>query len=621
MNVNPPDKTDAMSQPFVTSASARIRLLAGLIQGLALYFLYSARSEKTWPATEPFIFAGLVLVFFFVPILLITSFGHLQRSTLIKWLSIAVLIAFGLGFYDGWRHLGVAVHAYGRDRELTRLPSALVWYFGGVGFFIAHSLVLAAGFDKKRIASYPTYFETAWKLLVQIKFSVLFACALWAMLWLGAGLFDSIQLPFLKDLLQESWFAIPATVFAFACAMHLTDVRPAIVRGIRNLLLVLLSWILPLTLLIVGGFLLTLPFTGLSQLWATKYAAALLLTACAVLITLINTAFQNGIVENDIARVLRTCAKIACFLLTPLILIAAYALFLRVDQYGWTTDRIIAACCVLVGAVYAAGYAWAASQRQGGWLAKIAPVNIGAAMLVLAVLLALFSPLLDPARISVNHQMARLESDRSKAEKFDYDYFKQEGKRYGLAALESLKTTKEGLNAVVIKEKSEQALLKQDYWAEKTVIAAKTGDLQKNLKIWPIGSSIPASFLAQDWKAIAEAKKMGTYINLPDCLKYQSSFCELFLIDFDGDGKAEILVNNTTQKYESPIIFKEQQDLSWLPVSRLDHNLVGCPSSLDKLKTGDFKLELPSKKILVIEGKKFTHQEIDSRAFSPNCSQ
>ena len=68
------------------------------------------------------------------------------------------------------------------------------------------------------------------------------------------------------------------------------------------------------------------------------------------------------------------------------------------------------------------GYPYAASQRHGSWLNAIAPVNIGAAMLVLLVLLVLFSPLLDPARISVNSQMARLENNRSIAEKFDFDY-------------------------------------------------------------------------------------------------------------------------------------------------------------------------------------------------------
>jgi Domain of unknown function (DUF4153) len=610
MNFNPIEKNDATLQSLVTSRTARMRLLIGLIQGLILYFLYYARVNQAWPASEPPIFSALVLFFFFVPILLISGLGHLQKKTLILWLLIGGIVAIGLGIHDSWRNAGAPIHLYGRDRYLTPYPSALLWFFSAVGFYIAHSLVLASGIDKKRIASYPTYFETAWKLLVQIKFSGLFTCALWLVLWLGAGLFELIKLHFLKELLQESWFTIPVTAFAFSCAMHLTDVRPAMVRGIRNLLLVLLSWILPLTVLIVSGFLVSLPFTGLTPLWDTKHATALLLVACAALVILINTAFQNGLVEVEIARILRISARLASFLLIPLVVIAIYALSLRVSEYGWTTDRIIAACCLLVGSVYALGYAYAASQRQGGWLHAIAPVNIGTAMLVLLVLLALFSPLLDPARISVNSQLARLENDRSIAEKFDFDYLKKEGKRYGLAALEHLKSNTEGENVSVIKEKATQALLKKGFGEESKELVSKE-ELKTNLKIWPIGSSIPVSFLEQDWKqyrkTVFDSKNSGDYVFFPDCLRFQSTFCELFLIDFDGDGKSEILVTNPSQKFDRPFIFKAQPDASWAPVSQLSTELLKCPIYLEKLKTGEFSLETPSTKTLVIMGKKFTN--------------
>ena len=620
MSLSTLEKNHTVPESLVTSSTARIRLLTGLAQGLVLYFLYYARNNQTWPASEPLLFSALVLVFFFAPILLISSLGHLPKKTLFRWLLIAILIAAGLGIYDSWRNVGVPVETYGRGRGLAPYPSTLVWLFVAAGFYIAHSLVLASAIDQKRIANYSTYFETSWKLLIQIQFSGLFTGALWLVLLMGSELFELIKLHFLKNLLQESWFTIPVTVLAFACAMHLTDVRPAIVRGIRNLLLVLLSWILPLTVLIIGGFLLSLPFTGLTPLWDTKHATALLLLACAVLITLINTAFQNGLVADEIARILRISARLASFLLVPLIVIAVYALNLRVGEYGWTTDRIIAACCLLVGSVYALGYAFAANQWQGVWLRAVAPVNIGTAMLVLVVLFALFSPLLDPARISVNSQMARLENDRSIAEKFDFDYLKKEGKRYGLAALEQLKSKADGANVAVIREKAIQALLKKSFGEESKELANKD-EFKKNLKIWPLGSSIPASFLAQDWKAIISTKKMGRYLILPDCLRFQSTFCELFLIDFDGDGKPEILVTNPSQNFDRPFVFKEQPDASWAPVAQLSTGLLKCPIYLEKLKAGDFSIEQPSNKTLVIMGKKFTNIDEDINSHENLCEK
>lgn len=603
---------------LATSRTALVRLGIGLVQGLVLYFLYRARVNQSWPGNNSLAFSALAMMFVFVPILMISSLGHLANKTLLRWFLIATVSAASLGFYDSWRSMGVPVHAYGNEIGRVPYPSPLLWMFGAAGFYIAHALVLASATDQRRIASYPTYFDSAWKLLIQIKFSSLFTGAFWLVLWLGAGLFDLIKLNFLKELLQESWFAIPVTVFAFACAMHLTDVRPAIVRGIRNMLLVLLSWILPLAVLIIGGFLLSLPFTGLTPLWATKHATALLLCAAAVLVVLINTAFQNGSVTAEVARVLRISARLASFLLLPLIVIAIYALSLRVGDYGWTTDRIIAASCLLVASCYALGYAWAASRKHD-WLSDVAPVNVGTAFVVIGVLLALFSPLSDPARVSVKSQIAKLENGSISAEKFDFDYLKREGKRYGLAELQRLKLKTDGANADIVREKATQALLKKDYWEKSEPLTTKE-DLRKNLKIWPANSSIPDSFLGQDWNKLGTTKEYTEKFKiLPECLKNKDYFCELYLIDFDGDGKQEILVISLDQKYDPQILFRQQGDASWYPFSQFDSELARCQALLDHLKTGDFRLEIPDQKVLVIAGQKFRQRDVGDQFSVSRC--
>lgn len=142
------------------------------------------------------------------------------------------------------------------------MPSPLLMLVLAVGFFIAHSMVLAGVGERRRIASYQAYFEIAWKLAVQLNLSAAFVRALWLVLWLGASLFMLIELSFLRELLQKPWFSIPVITFAFSWAMHITHVRPAIVRDIRGLLLVLMSWVLPVATLIVGGFLASLLFTA-----------------------------------------------------------------------------------------------------------------------------------------------------------------------------------------------------------------------------------------------------------------------------------------------------------------------------------------------------------------------
>lgn len=589
------------SEPTVPSARtpshiARIRLALGLMQGVVLYVLYHAAKNQTWPATEELLFAPLLLVFLYVPVLMISAVGHLPGKTLWRWLLVATLIAAGLGWHDVWRSVGAPAWDYGRGVAGVHYPSPLLFGFGACGFYIAHALILASAADQRRIAHYPTYFDIAWKLLIQIQFSGFFVAAFWAMLGLGAALFKLIALDFLADLIKESWFAIPITVFAFACAMHLTDVRPAIVRGIRNLVLVLLSWLLPVTVLIVSGFLLSLPFTGLAHLWATRHAAALLLSAAAALVILINTAFQNGDVASEVAGILRLSARLASVLLMPLVVIAIYALGLRVVEYGWTTDRIIAACCLLVASCYALGYGWAASRRSG-WLDAIAPVNIAVAFVVLAVLLALFSPVLDPARVSVASQLARLESGRQGADTFDFDYLKFEGKRYGLAALERLKTRTEGNDAAAVRDKATLTLAKQNKW-EKTAAHLTASDVRANLKVWPAGSSIPEALLAQDW-----GKDANTW-RVPNCLKSRGSRCDAYAIAFDTEAKDAWLVVSQGADSNQAAVFALAPDARWQVVAHLPPDFAKCALFRDKLQAGEFSMVAPRQKDLEIAGRR-----------------
>src|SRR5690348_7105618 len=201
----------------------------------------------------------------------------------------------------------------------------------------------------------------------------------------------------------------------------------------RALVHVLLSWLLPLMALFVAGFLASLPFTGLAPLWATRFATGLLLTTSAALVVLINAVHQDGQQEHAPPRVLRLAASLAALMLVPLMVIAAYALGLRVAQHGWTTDRIIAAASLVVAGCYALGYAWAA-LRPGRWLERIEICNVVAAFVTLAALLALFTPIADPARLSVASQVARLESGAVAPDKFDFAYLRFDGARYGKAA-------------------------------------------------------------------------------------------------------------------------------------------------------------------------------------------
>ncbi len=587
------DEELSIPRAIVTDRVARLRLLTGLLQGAILYALYFSLKEKFWPATNGYLFSPLTMIFVFVPILFISALGHLNARRMWIWMAVAALICVLMGVYDIWR-IGFddSNHLFG-ESGFRRTPSILVLLFVTGGFYIAHALVLAAAADERRIARYPTYFETAWKLIIQVKFSILFVAVLWLILWLGATLFMLVKVNFLQKLLEQSWFAIPVITFAFSTALHITDVRPGIVRGIRSLLLVLMSWLLPITALIVAGFLLTLPFTGLEPLWATRHATAVLLGATATLVVLINAAFQGGEVGKEVARVLRISARLACLLLLPMTLIAIYSLTLRVQQYGWSNDRVIAAACLLVAACYACGYLWAAVER-GVWLARIAAINVLTAFLVLAVLIALFTPVADPARISVANQLARLQLGQVSADKFDFDYLRFDGARYGDRALKAFKEKAEGPDAELIRKRATAALEKKGRWSQQNP-NANTQTRSENITVWPNGQTLPEAFLKQDWG------NSGRNYLLPDCLKLQDSKCNAYLLDLDGDGKTEILLRNV-QDYGQLVVFSHQTD-GWKPAGTMTGNQ-NCKEVAQALAEGRVRTAPPLFNDLEVAGQR-----------------
>ena len=476
--------TEASSPNFSggpTPRTTRTRLALGLLQGLALYALYQSAKAQAWPATQPQLFAPLLMLSVFLPLLAIGGWGRLSSRGLAGWLLAAGAVVAVLGWYDLWRMNPLGDGRYGAPKP-PLYPSVLAWVFFSAGLFMAHVLVLSSAQDGRRMARYTTYFDQAWKLFIQHVFSAAFVGALWLVLYLGAALFKLIGLRFLQEVLGESWFAIPVSTCAMALGLHLTDVKPDIVRGIRQLMLTLLSWILPVIALLASGFLASLPVTGLAPLWATRQATAVLLGTAAALVILINTAFQSGERSEAVPRAVRACARLACVLLLPIVGIALYALSLRIGQYGWTSHRVIASACVLVAGGYAMGYLWAALDR-GGWLRPVAHVNVWATWLILAVLMALFSPLADPARLSVSDQLARLRDGRTSAGDFDYLYLRFDAGRHGHQALQALARGQDaGREAPLVAAKAQAALKESNRWAARADTPLAASAMRANIQ-------------------------------------------------------------------------------------------------------------------------------------------
>ncbi len=547
------------------------RLILGLLQGIWLYALYRAADAHVWPATEPTSFAPQILTALYVPLLISQAMGTMRLRTLLIWAVVATIATCGLGTYDRMRD---PVSVITNKDDL--LPLTSLFFFGFAGLFIAQSLIAGGDAQRKYIAGYGAYFDAAWKLGVQLALSAVFVGVFWGVLWLGAGLFDLIKLEFLEKLLEQEWFSIPATALAVAAAIHLTDVRERLTAGIRGVILTLLGWLLPLMTLLAVGFLIGVVFTGFAPLWQTKAATAGLLSAAAVLVVLINAAYQNGEQEDERPALLRYAELVASFALVPLVLIAAYALSLRVTQYGWTVERITSLACVIAGLCYAIGYAVGAAFSLLGrpWMQTLQPVNIGTAFVVIVMLVALFTPIADPMNLSVDDQIARLRAGKIPAANFDYDYLKRETGRFGARALEKLAKSKDT-------EIAKRAKYELAYGGPMPPPAAPPLDIAANIHLYPKGKTLPPSLIHQNWLEV----KSDT--GIPSCLLYAATPCDVILTDMDGDGVDEaIVVVAGTDSYWWATVLKQMPEGGWMVAGTLP--MPHCHGDLDALKTGKF---------------------------------
>jgi hypothetical protein len=585
------------------------RLLVGILQGVALYLLMNAAHHRSGIATIPLLFFPLLLVALFVPPVLIVGLQRMRGIRLAMWTVVFVAVVAILGFHDAWRSAGadmLGVQSF--DRVGVLLPSIAVTFYSGVIVFIAYCLVLAGEAARSWFAPYESYFEFSWKLGLQVCLSLSFVSALFLVLWLGAALFMLLKLHFLEQLLREAWFNIPVAAMAFASALHITDVRPDIIRGSRTLALSLLSWLLLVLVVLVGGFLAALPFTGLGLLWATRSATWILLGVAALKIVFINAVFKGGPKSDQAPRILRICMRISCVMLPVLVILATYALALRIAQYGLTPHRILACAGTLVACFYAVGYAWAALARTDA-LAKIAPVNVVAAWVSVAVLVAVFTPLADPARLSVNSQVDRLLAGKIEATKFDYDFLRHRSARYGLQALARLQRETGAPDAATVRELSTQAAREPDR-AIAGVAHPDAATLALNIVSRTPGQPVPASFLAQDWKQVKQ-----NWL-LPACLNVGSVKCDAYLVDLTGDRKSNVVLfpNGGSIGF----VFDQASSADWQLAGKVSI-APDCAAVRDALAKGTFQLVEPRLRDIQVFGRRVEVQPTSTR--SEACSK
>lgn len=523
-----------------------------LAQGLCLVLLHQWIESLAHPGRYFALIWSLYVIAVLLPLTmqLLAEYCH-DRKLWIMASALILLMAFGAA-YLGHSSWAEGLPDYYISGEMFKFGFMAITCWFVVLPFVEHRLRLGNWFG-----DYGLLFWLACGNNVRLMSAGIFSAVFWALLGLWAALFKVLKIDFFVDLFTHRTFVYPVSCLAMGVGLSLYASRREMLLSHYRNFLNLLAWLLPLVASILLLFLAALPFKGLGSLWQTGYATALMLGLAGLTILLFNAYWQDGIDGEKFAKWLLWPIEAALLAMPVLIVLSAYAMSLRIAQYGWTKDRVWAVLLIVLMGIYAFGYAGVVMNRRcGHWLSAARNVNISGAVVLVFMLLLMATPILDPARIAVNSQMNRLLKSSTTIPDFDFQYLRFEGGKYGDRALKDLMKLTGHPQAETIRRNAEAAFKSEwrTYGGEQGVVLLSRQELMKHLLVFPKNASIDLDFY--DYLA-SDSNVSSNYRAYRYCLQNKQA-CFLLSVDLNGDGQEEIVIMDQYGSQNGVFSFKDK---------------------------------------------------------------
>ncbi|MDR1049233.1 MAG: DUF4153 domain-containing protein [Synergistaceae bacterium] len=346
--------------------------------------------------------------------------------------------------------------------------------------------------------------------------AVIVTVTFWALLLTASLLFGTIGLDLVPHVIFSPLAAFPLTSLTIALSITVALRHPGI-DSLGRWILSILAWLLPPFSIVSTTFLAALPFSGLKGLWDTGQASSLMLLLQFATIFLANAAWLDGTRSPFSNRIVNGAAKFSLLCLPFYTGLCLYSLGLRVQQYGWSVDRIHAAFFVVVTGIWGFGYAGSVVFLRRQWPSAIGRVNTAAALLLAVIVAAMNSPLLDPYRLAADNQASRLLGGQTNPESFDFLYLRFNLGRHGNHAISRLKEARDVPHADIIRERADDALaadVKEHWMAFRGEISEKRRrDILADAPVRPQGRVLPPRFLnalATGWDDFFQGVRSGS---------------------------------------------------------------------------------------------------------------
>ncbi|WP_368994636.1 DUF4153 domain-containing protein [Citrobacter freundii] len=401
-------------------------IFIGLLQGALCYLLMT----YLVPHNDGWLFYGMPATIAITSALLLTVVSFKQRA-LWYWMALIFVVVLAMSAWlkwqvedsDKWRQHEVFMF-YGW-RLLLMAMLALPW--------IQYSLHVS-----REQARYPHFYRQLWLNTLTLLIVFISNGLFWLVLLLWSEMFKLVGIPFFSTLFFDTdWFGYVAFGLITALAVVLARTQSRLVTAVQKLLTFIATGLLPLVALLALMFILTLPFTGLEAISQRVSAAGLMSTLTLLLLLLMAIVREPQKEALPYPGALRYLIKCSLIVAPIYMLIAGWSLWVRIQQYGWTPERLYGVLVVVVLLVWSFGYLASILRRGRNPLELQGPVILGVSLLALGLLVLLSSPVIDAWRISVNSHMGLYHSGKIKPDQISLYMLDHSGKP-GRAALEAL---------------------------------------------------------------------------------------------------------------------------------------------------------------------------------------
>lgn len=419
------------------------------------------------------------------------------------------------------------------DEMLRRAP---LWAAGLVLILVPLPFAMAAA-REGNWRDYAALFQHSWDVVVRYAAAFVFVGLAWGVVALSDTVLQLVGLDLIERLLEVD--AMPYLLTGALLGVALAVVNELSDYVSAFLVLRLLRLLLPAVLVVVAVFVAAVPFRGLEQLFGTVSVAATLMAMAIGATTLVTTALDADDSRAVQTPMMRVAVQLMAVLLPPLGAMAAVAIWIRVDQYGLSPDRLAAAAVAALVLAYGLSYTLAV-LRRGDWAGRIRAANVRLALGLMGLAALWLTPVLNPQRIATAHQVARFEAGLVRVDQLDLWTLGHDWGRAGVEGLERLAALDdhpqaEALAQALARLETSTSRFGFERSEDRASLPERREALRALLPVYPEGAEVPAGAFEQafdglaDWRIeeLEQGCALQTPAGRPGCLVLVTDLTDL----------------------------------------------------------------------------------------------